>query len=250
MNLRLKRTPGIYVVGFMASGKSTIGRALAHRMGWSFFDSDDEIEAAEKTTIAEIFDARGEAEFRRIEAEILRQHVRWIERGRPAVLALGGGAFAEPANRELILPTTASPSGWIVRSILVQRRVAQASHRPLARDPEEIRRALPLAPRSVRFRRHTHSHRKRRPGGGGGGDPGAIRSSRNEHPRSLLRRQALAIFKAALAAADPADAVIAAPEAPRFLALPQHLRGGRGQGRSVHGAGRRARAGPADHRPG
>jgi len=41
MNLRLKRTPGIYVVGFMASGKSTIGRSLAHRLGWSFFDTDD-----------------------------------------------------------------------------------------------------------------------------------------------------------------------------------------------------------------
>src|SRR5947209_7369922 len=55
MNLTLKRTPGLYVVGFMASGKSTIGRALAHRLGWSFFDSDEEIEAAEKTSIANLF---------------------------------------------------------------------------------------------------------------------------------------------------------------------------------------------------
>ena len=41
MNLKLKRTPGIYVVGFMASGKSTVGRHLAHRLGWNFFDTDD-----------------------------------------------------------------------------------------------------------------------------------------------------------------------------------------------------------------
>src|SRR5450759_755182 len=60
MNLRLKRTPGIYVVGFMGAGKSTVGRHLAHRLGWSFFDTDAEIEAAEKTAIADIFAARGE----------------------------------------------------------------------------------------------------------------------------------------------------------------------------------------------
>ena len=101
MNLRLKQTPGIYLLGFMASGKSTVGRHLAHRLGWSFFDLDDEIEAAEKTTIAHIFDTRGEAEFRRIESEMLAQHIRSIEHGRAAVVALGGGAFLSPANRDL-----------------------------------------------------------------------------------------------------------------------------------------------------
>src|SRR5690348_16837440 len=102
MNLKLKRTPGIYLVGFMGSGKTTVGRHLADRLGWSFFDTDAEIEKAEKTTIAEIFDHRGEPEFRRIETEVLREHVRWIERGRPAVLALGGGAFAQEDNRVLL----------------------------------------------------------------------------------------------------------------------------------------------------
>jgi shikimate kinase len=78
MILRLKQTPGIYVVGFMGAGKSTVGRHLAHRLGWSFFDSDAEIEAAENTTIGEIFSSRGESEFRRIEATVIGQHVRWI----------------------------------------------------------------------------------------------------------------------------------------------------------------------------
>lgn len=137
MNLRLKRTPGIYIVGFMASGKSTIGRALAHRLGWSFFDSDDEIEAAEKCRIADIFAGRGEQEFRRIESEIIRQHVRWIERGRPAVLALGGGAFIEPATRELVLGNGIAV--WLDCPFdTVERRVAQATHRPLARDPHQF----------------------------------------------------------------------------------------------------------------
>jgi len=137
MNLRLKKTPGIYVVGFMASGKSTIGRALAHRLGWSFFDCDNEIEAAEKTTIAEILESRGEAEFGRIESEILRQHVRWIERGRPAVLALGGGAFVEPANRNLVLGNGIAI--WLDCPFeVVCRRVAESFHRLLASDPQKV----------------------------------------------------------------------------------------------------------------
>jgi shikimate kinase len=147
MNLRLKRTPGLYLVGFMGSGKTTIGRHLAHRMGWSFFDLDHEIEAAEKSTIADLFDARGEPEFRRIESEMLRQHVLSIERGRPAVLALGGGAFVDPANRELILQNGIAI--WLDCPFeRVQRRVGGTSDRPLARDPQrfaalyESRRAI------------------------------------------------------------------------------------------------------------
>jgi shikimate kinase len=137
MNIRLKRTPGLYLVGFMASGKSIVGRLLAHQLGWSFFDTDDEIERAEKTSIADLFDARGEAEFRRIESLILGQHVRWIERGRPAVLALGGGAFVDPANRGLLLGNGIVI--WLDCPLeVVSRRVAQAAHRPLARDPEKF----------------------------------------------------------------------------------------------------------------
>lgn len=137
MILKLKRTPGIYVVGFMASGKSTVGRHLAHRLGWNFFDTDDEIESAEKMAIAEIFTTRGEEEFRRIEAAIIRQHVRWIERGRPAVLALGGGAFVEPANRQVLSENGVSV--WLDCPFeIVQRRIAKTTHRPLAQDPQKF----------------------------------------------------------------------------------------------------------------
>jgi len=137
MNLTLKRTPGIYVVGFMCAGKSTVGRHLAHKLGWSFFDTDDEIEAAEKMKIYEIFDTRGEAEFRRIEKDIVRQHVRWIERGRPAVLALGGGAFVHPETRELLVGNGISV--WLDCPLAtVHARLAAQSHRPLARDREKL----------------------------------------------------------------------------------------------------------------
>ncbi len=140
MNLKLKRTPGIYVVGFMASGKSTVGRHLAHRLGWNFFDTDAEIEAAERVTIAELFATRGESEFRRIESAILRQHVGWIERGRPAVVALGGGAFAETANRELL--GNNGVTVWLDCPLeMVRMRIGRDPHapvRPLAADPERF----------------------------------------------------------------------------------------------------------------
>src|SRR5258708_29088791 len=125
MILKLKQTPGIYIVGFMGAGKTTVGRGLAHRLGWSFFDTDEEIEAAENTSIAEIFSARGEDEFRRIESEVLRQHVRWIERGRPAVLALGGGAFTIPVNREML--TNNGLSLWLDCPFEVAKRRTRAA---------------------------------------------------------------------------------------------------------------------------
>ena len=72
MILKLKRTPGIFLTGFMGCGKTTVGRALADELGWTFADLDEEIEAREKTTIAEIFDTHGEAAFREIETEVLK----------------------------------------------------------------------------------------------------------------------------------------------------------------------------------
>jgi shikimate kinase len=121
----------IFVVGFMGAGKSTVGRSLARRLGWSYVDLDEEIEAAERAAISDIFSQRGEAEFRRIETEALRRR---LELGEPAVLALGGGAFTIPANRELMRGRGVTV--WLDCPFdIVQRRVAQSGHRPLARDP-------------------------------------------------------------------------------------------------------------------
>ncbi len=138
MILKLKRTPGIYVVGFMASGKTTIARHLADELGWNFADLDEDIEGQQGCTIADIFDTRGEEEFRRIETAALDKRIRTIERGRPTVLALGGGTFAQPANFELM--EEHGVSVWLDCPFeIVCRRVSQASHRPLARDPEQFR---------------------------------------------------------------------------------------------------------------
>jgi shikimate kinase len=134
MILKLKRTPGIYLVGFMGSGKSTIGRLLADRIGWHFVDLDAEIEATEQMSILEIFETRGEAEFRRIEREKMRALVRAIESGRPTVLALGGGAIVQPENYALV--ENNGITIWLDCPFeTVRRRVEPASDRPLARDP-------------------------------------------------------------------------------------------------------------------
>src|SRR5688572_31925633 len=102
MNLKLKRTPGIYLIGFMGSGKSTIGRMLAEEIGWRFADLDDDIEFQQRKSISTIFSTAGEEEFRRIEHEAIAKRVRSVRCGTPTVLALGGGAFTRADNVELL----------------------------------------------------------------------------------------------------------------------------------------------------
>lgn len=126
----------VFLVGFMGSGKSTIGRALAERLGWEFVDLDESIEAAEGTSISEIFDTRGEAEFRRIESAALSKVAARAE-AQPAVVALGGGAFTQPGNVELI--ARQGVSVWLDCPLeLARRRVERAIHRPLAKDPRRF----------------------------------------------------------------------------------------------------------------
>src|SRR3954469_10683999 len=102
MTLKLKRTPGLYLVGFMACGKTTIGYSLAEELGWSFVDIDREIETREGKTITQIFVERGEMVFRELETEMIRARVSQVESGSPCVFALGGGAFVQPRNWDLI----------------------------------------------------------------------------------------------------------------------------------------------------
>jgi shikimate kinase len=90
MILKLKRTPGIYLVGFMGCGKTTIGRLLARRIGWHFADLDLDIENAHGGTVQQIFAEHGEPHFRQLEHSALKQRVREVERGKPSVIALGG----------------------------------------------------------------------------------------------------------------------------------------------------------------
>jgi len=134
MSVQRKPVPGLYLVGFMASGKTTIGRALARKIGWPFIDIDSEIEARESRAISQIFSEDGERHFRGIEAEIIRHRVAQIEAGEPAVVALGGGAFVQPTNRALI-EASGGISVWLDCPLdLIRKRLGDDSTRPLAAD--------------------------------------------------------------------------------------------------------------------
>ena len=131
MTLKLKRTPGLYLVGFMASGKSTIGRALADHIGWPFVDIDTEIESHAGKRITDIFSEVGEPAFRDLETAVLRSHISHVEIGQPRVMALGGGAFIQDRNWQMI--ANSGITVWLDCPLeIVRRRLGDDTSRPLA----------------------------------------------------------------------------------------------------------------------
>ena len=117
----------------MGSGKTIIGRKLAEALGWEFVDIDEDVEKEQKVPISEIFDTRGEAEFRKLENSAIRKRVHLIQGGNPMVVALGGGAFAQQANYELI--ENNGVTVWLDCPLsLIVKRIENSFHRPLARD--------------------------------------------------------------------------------------------------------------------
>ena len=116
----------IYLVGFMGSGKSTVGSALAGKLGWSFIDIDREIERAEGRTISAVFQEFGEPHFRSVEREFLNR----FSEQEQSVIALGGGAFMDPRNRELVRSTGIAV--WLkVSFATVVNRVKMDGTRPM-----------------------------------------------------------------------------------------------------------------------
>jgi shikimate kinase len=86
------------LTGFMGSGKSTVGNVLAQRLGWSFVDIDQRIEAVYSASASALFQRVGEAEFRRIEAEIMAESLA-VPR---SVVALGGAAVDLAENQNFL----------------------------------------------------------------------------------------------------------------------------------------------------
>jgi shikimate kinase len=119
----------IYLVGFMGVGKSSVARALAKRLDWKAEDIDTRIERAERRDIHAIFRDSGEPYFRAREREALIALL--PERG--AVVAAGGGTFADASNRELMLRDGAVI--WLDAPFeTVLKRVPVDGRRPLAAD--------------------------------------------------------------------------------------------------------------------
>jgi len=124
----------VALVGFMGAGKSTLGAQVAERLGRRFVDLDRELERSLRQTIPELFEQRGEAEFRILEAEVALDTLR---NNRPAVVALGGGAVETQSIRRA-LHDRALTVLVDVDPTLAWTRVG-GSARPLARDEESFR---------------------------------------------------------------------------------------------------------------
>ena len=123
------RSDKIYLVGFMGAGKSSVAAALGAKLGWRVEDIDDLVERREGMAVADIFSRRGEAYFRRIERTVLAAQVPV----RHAVVATGGGTYADPANRALI--DADGVSIWLDVSLMrVIERLPSDGRRPLAAD--------------------------------------------------------------------------------------------------------------------
>ena len=123
----------VVLVGMMGAGKSTIGRRLSARLRLPFLDADAEIEAAAGMSIPDIFESRGEPDFRDGEARVI---ARLLEAG-PVVLATGGGAFMRQETRDRIRDRAVSI--WLKADAdIIMRRVKRRSDRPLLQtaDPE------------------------------------------------------------------------------------------------------------------
>jgi shikimate kinase len=123
----------IYLVGFMAAGKSTLARALGSRLGWRVEDVDQLIEAREQLTIAEIFARHGEPYFRAVEREIMTLLLPL----RQTVVATGGGTFMDLDTRMAL--NVDGLTVWLdVPFEQLLARIPPDGNRPLARDPAQI----------------------------------------------------------------------------------------------------------------
>lgn len=123
--------PNIILTGFMGTGKSTVGRRLAQRLGWRFVDTDDLIERTAGKTISRIFAEDGEPFFRELESKIAKSLAQYSH----YVIATGGGLVLRPENiaaleqagRCVLLDASAET---------IYERTKRHSHRPLLQGPD------------------------------------------------------------------------------------------------------------------
>lgn len=112
----------VILTGFMCSGKTSVGRLLAERLGWAFVDFDEVIERREGRRIADIFRERGESYFRSLEAQLTEE----VRDRRAVVLAPGGGWAAQPRLVERLRP------GSLIVWLRVRPETVRARHRAQA----------------------------------------------------------------------------------------------------------------------
>lgn len=116
----------VTLIGLMGAGKSTVGKKLSQMLGLPFHDTDTEIESAAQMSVAELFAAYGEPEFRALEARVV---ARLSSQG-PQVLATGGGAYMAPETRQLLRQRAVTV--WLKADVdVLMERVQRRATRPL-----------------------------------------------------------------------------------------------------------------------
>ncbi len=131
--------PNLYLVGFMGTGKSTVGRVLAKRLSMRFLDSDHEIEAAQGRKVPEIFADKGEAHFRSLERA-------FVESGHPekgCVVACGGGLVMQEGMIEA-LRTRGIVACLFASAETILKRTSANKNRPLLNVEDPARRIRDL----------------------------------------------------------------------------------------------------------
>ena len=120
----------IYLVGFMGTGKTVVGREIARHKNWRFLDLDELIELKEKTAITEIFAKKGEPYFRKVESKALKE----VAKEKNFVVACGGGIVIDPENIK-----TMKETGLMIclaaGAEVILKRISGHTHRPLLNVP-------------------------------------------------------------------------------------------------------------------
>lgn len=129
----------IALIGFMGSGKSSIGRLVAEMLGFQFVDTDALIETRAGRSITDIFAQQGEAAFRELEASVVRD----LEGVNHTVIATGGGLPTQPGNVDALKQRALVVCLWSSPERLYER-VRHQSHRPLLQVPDPLGRIREL----------------------------------------------------------------------------------------------------------
>jgi shikimate kinase len=131
----MPRPKNVFLIGFMGAGKTSVGKVLAQRLAWKFYDLDELIEHREQRSIAAIFASVGEAGFRRIESRVLADLLKNGLDQAGSIIALGGGSFVQPENRDALRQAGATTVLLNAPVEELERRCKDATGvRPLAAD--------------------------------------------------------------------------------------------------------------------
>lgn len=126
----------IILIGFMGSGKSTIGKELHARIGYPLIDTDTEIELRQGKSISTIFEELGEEAFRNMESDLIEELAH--QSNKPCIISTGGGTVIRPKNRELLRQL-----GFVVwlhaPTDIVLQRTAKSTDRPLLQMPNKTK---------------------------------------------------------------------------------------------------------------